>query len=166
MAKKKKSKTAYRFSPHYGAPVQAQTAGEELSRIESEHGGITPKLVVDESRPEEAPLHPVFEWNDETAAEEWRKDQASRLIRSVRCVSSDEERTDEGPAFVSVVSRESEQREYISTVKAMDDEEYRAQVLEDVIALLKGIQKRHRDLSELAGVWEALDAVTQPLAAV
>jgi hypothetical protein len=40
--------------------VDAQTAGEELDRIRQEHGTLEPGTVVDESRPEEAPLHPAL----------------------------------------------------------------------------------------------------------
>lgn len=51
--------------------IPAQAAGEELARICKEHGGeMSPQTIVEESRPEAAPLHPVFEWNDTVAAEE------------------------------------------------------------------------------------------------
>ena len=44
--------------------VTADQAGDELARIYVEKGELTAPLVVDESRPEEAPLHPAFEWDD------------------------------------------------------------------------------------------------------
>ena len=66
--------------------VDAQTAGEELDRIRKEHGTLEPGTVVDESRPEEAPLHPAFEWHDPKAAELYREHQATHLIKQVRVV--------------------------------------------------------------------------------
>lgn len=66
--------------------VNAQTAGEELDRIRQEHGTLEPGTVVDESRPEAAPLHPAFEWDDPVAAEKYREHQASHLIKQVRVV--------------------------------------------------------------------------------
>lgn len=66
--------------------VDAQTAGEELDRIRQEHGTLEPGTVVDESRPEEAPLHPAFEWHDPKAAELYREHQATNLIKQVRVV--------------------------------------------------------------------------------
>jgi hypothetical protein len=66
--------------------VDAQTAGEELDRIRKERGTLGPGAVVDESRPDEAPLHPVFEWCDPVAAEKYREHQATNLIRQVRVV--------------------------------------------------------------------------------
>jgi hypothetical protein len=68
--------------------VDAQTAGSELDRIRRRDGTIKPAAVVDEARPEEAPLHPAFEWRDPVAAEQWREHQASTLIKVVRVVPS------------------------------------------------------------------------------
>lgn len=68
--------------------VDAQTAGSELDRIRRRDGTIRPAVVVDEARPEEAPLHPVFEWRDPVAAEQWRQHQATTLIKVVRVVPS------------------------------------------------------------------------------
>lgn len=68
----------YKLPGLYSVP--AQTAGEELARIHEKRGSLTPAGIVDESRPEQAPLHPVFEWDDWKAAEEWRKQQAKQLV--------------------------------------------------------------------------------------
>lgn len=67
--------------------VDAQTAGQELDRIRRRDGTIRPAVVVSESRPEEAPLHPVFEWRDEVAAEKYREHQATNLVKVVRVVT-------------------------------------------------------------------------------
>lgn len=64
--------------------VDAQIAGQELARISDQHGELTAPLVVDHARPDDAPLHPVFEWNDEVAAELHRQHQARNLIRAVQ----------------------------------------------------------------------------------
>lgn len=83
--------------------VDAQTAGEELARITAQHDGLTPAVVVDESRPDDAPLHPVFEWDDAVAAELHRQHQADTLIKSVQVVHERDE-PDE-PVFVKVRSQ-------------------------------------------------------------
>ena len=78
-------KYVYRNGAHIKG-VDASTACEELSRIHDKHDGLTNQDVLDESRPEEAPLHPIFEWDDSLAAEEWRKKQAGDVVRAVRIV--------------------------------------------------------------------------------
>jgi len=68
--------------------INAQTAGEELARIEKHRGELKAPDVVDEARPKDALLHPAFEWNDQVAAELHRQDQARHLIRAVQVVKS------------------------------------------------------------------------------
>lgn len=68
-------------------PVDAQTAGDELSRIYKRDGGISLKTVVDESRGKDAPLHGCFEWDDTKAAEKYRQSQAAHIIRSITVVT-------------------------------------------------------------------------------
>ncbi|SDD61387.1 hypothetical protein SAMN04488581_2666 [Mycolicibacterium neoaurum] len=53
------------------------------------HGELTPQIVVEEARPDTAPLHNRFEWDDEVAGEKYRLVQAAELIRSVRITFSD-----------------------------------------------------------------------------
>lgn len=74
-------KDGYRISG-----ITPQIAGEELARIEQQHGELKPPIVVDEARPKDALLHPAFEWDDFTAAELHRQNQARHLIRAVQVV--------------------------------------------------------------------------------
>lgn len=62
--------------------TDAQTIGEVCERLEKE-GNLTPKKLVDVSRPKNAPLHKEFEWNNSIAAEKYREVQAGYLIRSI-----------------------------------------------------------------------------------
>lgn len=67
----------------------------ELRAIYDRHGELTPKLVVQEARPESHPLHNRFEWDDSVAGERWREQQAHELIRTVRVTYR--EASDAGP---------------------------------------------------------------------
>jgi len=82
--------------------IDAQTAGEELARITEHHGALTAAVVVDEARPDDAPLHPAFEWDDAIAAELHRQHQADTLIKAVQVVHEKDE--PEEPVFVKVRS--------------------------------------------------------------
>ena len=82
----------YCFRQNHGIKIgnlTPQVVGDTLADIENRHGVIDPHTVVDESRPEDAPLHPVFEWCDEIAAEKWRVEQARRVVRSVEIIAKD-----------------------------------------------------------------------------
>ena len=71
--------------------IDAQEAGEELERIKQRDGTIVPAAVVDEARPEDAVLHPAFEWVDPVAAERYREIQARQLIKRVRVICPEPE---------------------------------------------------------------------------
>ena len=81
--------------------VDANTVGTELTRIYADNGELSAPLVVDEARPDDAPLHPAFEWDDQVAAELHREHQARTLIRSVQIIRDEEP---EAPSFVHVRS--------------------------------------------------------------
>ena len=69
--------------------VKPQVIGSELTRIYTQDGEITTKGVVDAARPDEAPLHPAFEWDDGRAGELYREVQARNIIRNVETVKTD-----------------------------------------------------------------------------
>lgn len=71
--------------------VSAEVAGQELDRIRLRDNTLKPRAVLDESRPEDAPLHPAFEWSDPEAAEQYRLMQARDLIRCVRVITPERE---------------------------------------------------------------------------
>jgi hypothetical protein len=59
---------------------------QELQGIYDQFGALTPRLVVDQARPEDHPLHSRFTWADAEAGEAYRRVEAARLIRSVKVV--------------------------------------------------------------------------------
>lgn len=63
---------------------------EILTDILTRRGVLTPAVVVDESRPEDAPLHGDFVWDNDEAGELYRQVQAAHIIRSVHVKIADE----------------------------------------------------------------------------
>jgi hypothetical protein len=61
----------------------------ELTAIYRKRGELTPQSVVDEARPEGAPLHSRFEWDNDIAGEKYRIVQAQQLIRAVKIEYTD-----------------------------------------------------------------------------
>ena len=41
-------------------PVPAQSVGERLEELDREFGEVTPKIMVDDARPEGALMHPMY----------------------------------------------------------------------------------------------------------
>lgn len=143
----------------------AQIVGPELERIEHVRGCLKPAEIVEESRPEEAPLHRFFEWDNSQAAQLYRQEQARTLIRSVVLITVGEQETAPTRAFVCVTQSKSETAfegsAYISTVRAMRDDDYRGQVLQNAYDELSAFRHRYKHLQELADVIAAIDTVVQ-----
>lgn len=134
--------------------IPAETAGVELERIERKHGQISPKLVLDESRKESAPLHKIFEWDDSIAAEKYRLQQAGSIINNLVVVLDEYEHKEPVRAFVNVVANAPARNgEFVSIVSAMQSEEAREAVLQNALRELKEFQKKYKDLGELAGIF-------------
>lgn len=95
--------TTYTFRINGPRPsIDAQIIGEELERIEAQHGVIDPHVVLNASRDKSAPLHNHFEWDDSIAGEKWRIEQSRSLIRSVEIIRETTEAR--VPAFINVAS--------------------------------------------------------------
>lgn len=132
----------------------AQVVGEVCAKLESE-GRLTPADLVDESRPDDAPLHGCFEWNDAKAAERFRETQASYIIRSVEVTPV--ESKEPTRAFISYVPDKDESPTYLSVVHMVHDKTKREYMLEQALRELESFRRKYRNLSELANVFDAID---------
>jgi hypothetical protein len=113
----------YQFKNGSHLAGDAQTIGERLGEIESASGGLTPEAVVRDARSAASVLHPLFEWNDARAADQWRLEQARYLIRSVIVVVEPSEPAEDQRtirAFVPISGTE-ENRTYVPTLRALSD---------------------------------------------
>lgn len=137
------------------------TTAVALRNIYLKHQKITPQVVVDESRPEDAPLHSRFEWDDGVAGEAYRRQQAAHMIRSVEVVFE--------PAQTSTDPKPIKVRQYVPTRLTSDDDdasgEYRAidDVPQDAHAVL--LAQMEREWRNLRRRWQShreyFDAMVQ-----
>jgi len=137
----------------------AQVAGEALADIRVRyHGDVVARVIVDESRPLSAPLHPFFEWNDAKAADLFREDQARHIVHSVRAVQEASDGTEPTlrRVYVHVTDDDGGSR-YKAIEDVMRDEELRAQVLRRALAEIKSWRARYNELHELAQLFSTVD---------
>ena len=78
----------YGFLPNFNIKGDKEKGLEQIVSL-ANAGNLTPDALVDANRPEDAPLHKDFEWDDKVAAEEYRRDQARYIIRSVSIVTEE-----------------------------------------------------------------------------
>lgn len=125
-------------------------------RIIGKKGNVTPEDLVDAARPKRSPIHGMFEWDDTVAAEKYRLEQAGYFIRSLRISLTI---TGGGVTVVrpliSVVSNG--KKTYVPTVKALDDQEYRAQIIAQALRELTSFQAKYAALKELGDIFAAIE---------
>jgi hypothetical protein len=72
--------------------VDPSIAANELHRLQNVYGVITPEIIVNESKNPKSVLHPIFEWDDNKAAFNYRLQQARILLNNIQItVTSDGE---------------------------------------------------------------------------
>jgi hypothetical protein len=149
--KKKDQRPKWEFRD--GARVQggldASTVGEELERIREGHDGkLFTKAVVMEARPESAPLHPAFTWNDKKAGENWREHEARNLIRSVQIVEVDDGKKRVVDNFVHVPTVK--QPYYQSARVAVQNMDEFAAAYEELMVKVRSAERACNALKQMA----------------
>ena len=136
----------------------AQVAGEICEQLEKA-GQLSAKNLLDVSRPEDAPLHDSFEWDDSVAAERYREDQAREIIRSIVIVP---EKSNPVRGFFKI---ESAEPTYQSIQSVLQNEDSTQKLLATAFRELSAIQNKYASLRQLNKVWEAVEAAkAQPFA--
>ena len=143
----------FKWNNHAGFGVSAQIAGEICEKLEQK-GELTAKKLVDISRPEDAPLHRVFNWNDEEAAELYREDQARRMIRCL--ITVPENNTVETRAYFNIVSNESEYHSINAILETQD--KYDA-LMETALKELAAFKKKYAALAKLKPIFDAIEEI-------
>ena len=135
--------------------VPASVAGAEMDRL-TEEGRLTPADLVEDSRPEDAPLHDEFEWDDSIAAEKYREDQARAIIRHLTVqIEANNEQYQVRQYFI--VQKETNEYEPIQLI--LKDEDKTAMLLDQAKRELQAFKAKYACLKELAAVIKAIDSV-------
>lgn len=135
-----------------GAQIKAdaQTAGAMCMELASE-GRLTAKNLLDANRPEDAPLHDAFEWNDGIAAEAWREQQARHIIN---CLTVNHEATEPTRAFFKI-ERAENTYQHIDTI--LESKSDTARLLDMALRELDVFRKKYRSLKQLSELISTID---------
>lgn len=148
----------------YGAVqyrVPADVVGGVLEGIEARDGAVTKEAFLEESRPEDAPTHRMFEWDDAKAAEKYRLVQSKNIINNLKVVI---QKNDEEPmalkAFVNVsTGSQCSSGRYIRIEAAIADDRSRGVMYRNALAELGTFKRKYRELTELEDIFRAIEAL-------
>lgn len=69
--------------PSFAKNIDIDLAIQEMERIESLYGSLTPQNILDASRPKNSLFHTLFQWDDTLAAENYRLQQARTILNNI-----------------------------------------------------------------------------------
>ncbi len=132
--------------------------GQELEKIRAVHNGLAlPKEVIKAAKKKNSPLYRYFEWDDTTAAEKWRLEQAGSLVRAVGVIYGDNPKRRPTRAYVSV--EKDGERGYMEISDVMTNADLRDQLLTQALNEAESFKWKYKTLTELQSVFTAIDRV-------
>lgn len=149
------------------AKIKDRQVISELRRIMSEHHGMLfAEDVVREARADSSPLHKYFQWDDSSAAEAWRLQQARQLIGVCVEIIGDGEGAKEVDVFVSLREDRGDKGGYRELVTVLSNPSNRANLLRDALDEMIHFREKYQTLTQLADVFQAMDKVGRTLSKV
>lgn len=132
--------------------VDAEVVGATLADLQKRQQ-LKPAVVINEARPVDSPLHPLFEWNDSIAGERWRTEQARSIIANVLIVDgAHSEASAPIRAFVSLNpdgDYDGDNSEYLPIATVIADPDLYAQMCRRAHKDLEGFEERYSEFVEL-----------------
>lgn len=131
----------------------------ELERIRVRNDGLLrPEDVVKAAKPKSSPLHDRFDWNDGTAAHNWRLEQARHIIRVFVQVIDTGKGSTESRVFVAL-SSDMPGGGYRILTDVLGDDTLRKALLQDAYEDMRRFTHKYAALKELADIFRAMDKV-------
>lgn len=139
----------------------AQVAGEFINDISNKNGcNVTAQDLLEASRPEDTPLHNDFEWQDDIAAEEYRKYQARNILNSLTIVvehKDNENKNCESDIRAFFVIKENDKQSYKPIKVIMMDNDYEQQLYNSALKELIAIKNKYATIQRLKHIFDEIE---------
>ncbi|MFQ5539350.1 MAG: hypothetical protein ACE5FB_03035 [Candidatus Binatia bacterium] len=136
--------------------LDPQKVGEHLLQLSKQlHGSLSAGQVLEDGRSPKSITNAHFDWNDSTAAEKHRLDQARQLLNCLVMVDHKQKIAEPTRVFVNL--KTVEKRSYIPLVTVMTDPTLRQATLDEALKEIEKFKEKYKHLKELADIFAALD---------
>ena len=152
----------YRWRKGTQAPQEwAPVFGQRMDWLQDRLGHApTSKEVYEDAQDKHSPIHKMFNWDDEEAAEKFRRMQASvlssSLVVKIQVVQNGKRMEVDSPVRI-VINGNKRRHERVEDV--MNNAEMKAMMLEMATDELLNLQRRHSQIKELGLVFYEADVV-------
>lgn len=110
--------------------------------------------IVEMARPRGHYMHDMFEWNNSIAGEKYREEQARKIVRLL--VVYNDEKQEVTPVRV-FYSNPDKPKVFTPTTVIIRNEDNYQKLLKTALAELQAFRRKYASLSELSGVFDAID---------
>jgi len=126
--------------------------------------GLTAETLLRKASKKSSLLYEFFDWDNSSAGEKWRLQQARGLINEIKIFVNDKELyafesinvTIEDPKANKNASKFGS-REYKSIIEIMDNEDYRNQLIHKALTEAIYWKERHAELIELSPIFISIE---------
>lgn len=133
MSKQYKAREGAKFNDE-----QAQVYGKRLNHLTKKKGGkLQPIDIIKDAINKSSPLHDYFEWDDSEASKKYRIQQARELISHIVEFVVVEGVVTKQRSWFSVSDKEKKEPVYVTLKTAVDNTDYRRDLINNVIKHLE-----------------------------
>lgn len=153
-------KQEYQWNGGFGASLDIKKVVQELNDIQKEVGEISPESIVEAARKKDSELHSYFEWNNTKAADKYRLQQASELIRriEVKVIKDGEPQT---LRAYEIANRVIGEKNYVSFESGEGFERAKEIVLSDLLRASNRLQPYKEYFPALAHIKRAIKELSK-----
>ena len=148
----------YKFRVNGLVKASAEVTGKVCKDLIDSDGAVTPKRLVEVSKPKDAPLHDEFEWNNTIAGQKYREEQARQIIKNVVIIqiSEEEEKPKQIKCWVNsdraFVPTDERQHKYLTIDTALSNSEWRDNLIKAAKRDMVSFIAKYKRLNELANI--------------
>ena len=127
--------------------------------------GLTAENILRKASKKSSSLYEFFDWDNSSAGEKWRLQQARGLINEIKIIVDDKEIYAFENVNISVESTKVtdskmskfSSREYKPIIEIMNNEDYRKQLIYRALSEASYWKERHKELVELSPIFSSIE---------
>jgi len=141
---------------------------EEVLEVQ-EKFGLTAETLLKKASKKSSSLYEFFDWDNTSAGEKWRLQQARQVINEIKIVVEDREIYAFESVNISLEDRKPSnkvqkclnQREYLPIIEIMNNEEYREQLIKRALIEANYWKEKHSELIELTPIFSSIKEISK-----
>jgi hypothetical protein len=134
---------------------------DEVEEVQKNYG-LTANNLLKKASKKSSSLYGFFDWDNSSAGDKWRLNQARQLINEIKVIVKDKEIYAFENVNVTVEDKKDKKiklslREYKPIIEVMNNDYYRKQIIQRALSEAKYWKERHSELVELKSIFLPID---------